>query len=165
MRSAIAVVSIMNLLAGAAGAQAPMLSFSHTEGHWTVYNTPGRCHAINRPLNEFNATPFNGLLLSEARGGPIVVTVGFWPGQLGAQAPARLTLRPGDRPAITLAARPVGDYGLETTEPLTAGFLQDLRTSQTLTVEAAGVRQSLVFDIARIGLVVARLENCARLLP
>jgi hypothetical protein len=165
MRHVLAALAMAAALAGEAGAQAPSLFFSNTEGHWTIYNQSGRCHAINRPLNEASATPFNALTLSEARGGPIIVTVGFWPGQVAAQGPGRLTLRLDNRPAITLAAKPVGDFGLETTEPLTAGFLQDLRTSRILDVDATGVRQGLTFDIERVAFVIARLETCARLLP
>jgi len=150
--------------AGDAQAQAQRLVFSQQEGHWTIYNIDRRCYAVNRPLSEFNAAPFNALILALARGGPLTMSVHFWPGQFRETSPHRLILRPGSRSAITVPARATSDFALETSEALSPGFVQDLRTSDTLTVAAEGVSQSLVFDTLRIGFVIARLENCAQLL-
>jgi len=150
--------------AGHAQAQAQRPAFSEQEGRWSIEMAPGRCFAVNRPLNEVNASPYNLMMLSLQRGRAITVSVHFWPGQFTGQEQRRLTLVPGRRPEVIVPAVASTDFALETREPLTADFFEDLRTSEELTVRAQGVSQVLVFDIARIGFVIARLENCARLL-
>jgi hypothetical protein len=151
------------LIAPTAHAQAPY--FDAERGHWTVYAGAAACRALNRPPEDFNASPFNALQIVARPGNAIAVEVFFWPGAVdpGRDYDLRLTFA-GESP-MTLKARPtIGDYALASTDE--TGLWQNFQDAKALKV-AVGGEPALVlhFGLDDIDWVLNALQSCAELLP
>ena len=157
------------LLTGAALALLPAPVSADTyyaeRGHWTIYNGPVACRALNRPPNDFNASPFNALQIVVRPGSRIGVEVFFWPGAIDPAAPAELALGfGGTTPLILAASAAMGDYMLASDDsPELWGRLQK---AKALTARVKGDPDlALNFFLDRIDWVLDALTTCARTLP
>lgn len=134
-------------------------------GHWTVYNGPTACRALNRPPEDFNAAPFNALQIVVRSGSRIGVEVFFWPGALDPAAAHELALGfGGGTPLVIAANAAMGDYMLASDHsPELWGRLQK---AKAVTARVKGdPNLELSFSLDQIGWVLDALTACARTLP
>ena len=134
-------------------------------GHWTVYNGPASCRALNRPPEDFNATPFNALQIVVRPNDRIGVEVFFWPGTVDPAADNALALGLGGSvPLILPATAAMGDYMLASDD--SPELWGRLGKAKTLTARVKGDPDlALTFSLEQVGWVLTALQNCARTLP
>ena len=131
---------------------------------WHVYSLTNSCIAYNRPINDYNQSPYNSLTLHAPKGGGLLVGVAFWPGLFTAGSPYKLALRadPGDRFQVDVKA--AYDYDLKSVDPLPAELVQQLAKAKFVTVRVADVPATLAFDTTRMREVLDHLDHCRGLI-
>ncbi|MBN9023085.1 MAG: hypothetical protein J0H08_13525 [Rhizobiales bacterium] len=146
-------------------ATAQQSTFYVDRGDWTIYNTSAACRAVNRPMADFNAAPFNALQIVVRPGGRIGVEVFFWPGAIDPAAANELALGfGGPTPMILSATTPMGDYVLASKDD--PELWSRLGKAKTLTARVkADPNVALAFSLDQIGWVLATLQSCTRILP
>lgn len=140
--------------------------FQVETNQWTVLSLTCSCLAINRPLNEFNAAPFNALQFRATPQGETFLDVQYWPIYFvaGEAYTVKLSIDRG-RPIEVPAASPPGvDFSVSSTAPLGDDVLAALGNGETLTVTVAGTPQALTFEIGELRSVLPTLHVCAGLL-
>ena len=156
------MVLALTLAATAAGAQTNV--FYAERGHWTVMNSSTRCYAMNRPLADFNAAPYNALEISAWPKSAISIDVFFWPGAVMMDRKYKLQLyfSAGD---VTLPAKPtIGDYGLASDPDI--GLWRKLQDSKSLAVAVVGQPTlATSFTLDGIDWVIDTLTMCSAFLP
>jgi hypothetical protein len=139
--------------------------FYEQHGEWSVMAL-GRssCLAVNRPPQQFNASPYGTLALHKKRGGPANFQVFAWPN----------TFRPGDQVAITITTRvarivligkTMDTYIAEAEELLPDHAIDVLRVASAARFEVTGMPKPLTFDLTQIEAVLKALAACTRQLP
>lgn len=153
------------LLGAASAASAQQSTYYAERGDWTVWNTPTRCMAINRPPEDINASPYNALQISVRPAQTISVEVFFWPGTLisGEQYQLQLGFDAGGGD-LALPATAFADYGLASEPDM--GLWRRLQDSRRLSARVAGEPTlALVFHLDDMDWVLnAALHACSRLL-
>jgi hypothetical protein len=152
------------LLSGAGPAGAVMV-FSMQTDNWFVGSLVSSCIAVNRPMQEYNQSPWNSLALLAPKDGGIYVEVAFWPGLFRAGGSYQLALSVEGGGSYQIDADPsIGDYSLKSRGPAPDKLLGELGKARLLTAGATGVKQALAFDTTRLGDVLMALDNCRRVL-
>ena len=154
----------MTMLATTTMASAQTNVFYAERGHWTVMNSSTRCYAMNRPLAEFNAAPYNALEISAWPKSAISIDVFFWPGAVMMDRKYKLQLyfSAGD---VTLPAKPtIGDYGLASDPDI--GLWRKLQDSKSLAVAVVGEPTlTTSFTLDGMDWVIDTLTMCSAFLP
>ena len=157
-----ALLGMTVLWATAAAAQSNV--FYAERGHWTVMNYATRCFALNRPLADFNAAPYNALEISAWPKSAISIDVFFWPGAVMMDRAYQLQLyfSAGD---VTLPARPTfGDYVLASAPDM--GLWRKLQDSKSLAVAVVGEPElTTSFTLDGVDWVIDTLTTCSTFLP
>ncbi len=148
-----------------APATAQQSTYYVEHGDWTIYNTSAACRAVNRPMVDFNAAPFNALQIVARPGSRIGVEVFFWPGAIDPSAANELALGfGGPTPMILAATAPMGDYLLASDD--SPELWSRLQKAQRLTAKVkADPHVALSFSLDEIGWVLDALQRCTRVLP
>ena len=161
------VMRILVFLAAAmigAAAHAETNVFYAERGHWSVAIGGSACRAFNRPLTDFNASPYNGLAIVTRAGAEIGVEVYFWPQAIDPSRNNRLRLDFTAADTITLDAKGT-DFMLAATDE--AGklwrFFQTAKTVRAVVADAP--KLELFFGLDDINWVLDNLQRCAGLLP
>lgn len=151
--------AVLLLAPGAASAQ-PRAPSVQQVAHWTILPFGLRCLAINRPMGDFNASPWNALAFDAPRGGGLSLHVHYWPGYLDGVTPGAMDIAIEGPSALRtkLAARPAPTPGAVETAPLPPEVAEALRNATRLSVTFGP--QSLSFDLAPMGEMLAALERC-----
>ena len=145
------------------GGNALAASFT-VHGHWSVFPSVTACAALNRPPEEFNVAPFNGLSIRQRRGAHPVLQVFAWPNAFKPGQVVTITMSiNGTR--IGLPAEAMDSYFAEAKGPLPAELLALLRGARVAEVEVTGLSQQLLFDISQLDAVLTSLDACERRLP
>jgi len=141
-------------------------SVYYTErGHWSVMNLGKACRALNRPVADFNAAPYNGLQIVAKAGSGFGVEVFFWPQAIDPAKDYRLTLTFSAGQPITLDARATaGDFMLASADEVKLWRL--FQDSKTLQVTVAGEpKLQLIFGLDDMEWVLSGLTSCREVLP
>jgi hypothetical protein len=138
--------------------------FYAERGHWTVSNSPAACRAVNRPSEDFNYAPYNGLQITVRPGDRISVEVFFWPGAINPGTDHALVLGFGGGAMLTLAAtETMGDMLASEDSVELWGRLQK---AKMLTAKLKDdPKLALTFSLDQIGWVLTALQTCTRTLP
>ena len=125
---------------------------------------PTACAAVNRPIEEFNAAPFNALSIRQRRGAKPVLQVFTWPDMFkpGQAVTVAITIN-GTR--TELPAQTADSYIAETKGTLPAELIALLRGARNAQIEITGVAHMLLFDVSDVEAVLGSLEACERQLP
>ena len=138
--------------------------FYAERGHWTVSNSPTACRAVNRPPEDFNQAPYNGLQITVRPGDRISVDVFFWPGAFDPTTDHELVLGFGGGAMLTLAASPVMEYMLASEDSVELwGRLQKAKSLSAKLKDDP--KLGLTFSLDQIGWVLTALQTCTRTLP
>lgn len=135
-----------------------------TEANWTIVQMgPTRCGAFNRPLTEFNASPYNALWITQKAGDATpAMRIFFWPGAFSDGEAVKLTISFENGKSESLPAHAMGDYEVDAdTWPsgLTAQFGESGATS------FGRSQMQVTFDTTQLPKVLADLSECLAALP
>jgi hypothetical protein len=135
--------------------------FAAQSGHWTVLGLGKSCMAINRPMAEFNASPWNSLALVAQKEAVLKLQVWFWPGYAASDAnPVLNGVAGGDTIEKFLSSTTIiADFALETAQPLPEAFMDRMRDGSEMVFSAAN-GASLTFDATGLGAVLDILDDC-----
>ena len=154
----------VTMLAATAAASAQTDVYYVERGYWTIMGMASRCIAVNRPVADFNAAPYNALEISAWPKSAISVDVFFWPGAVTPEREYQLQLyfSAGD---LTLPAKPtIGDYALASDPDM--GLWRKLQDSKTLGVAVVGEPAlATSFTLDGIDWVIDALTACSGMLP
>lgn len=158
-------IGAVALTIGSAAAQTS--SYYAERGHWLVSSTPDSCIALNRPPEEFNASPYNALQIVAEHGFLIGADVFFWPGAVQSERAYELAFFFDSHDPVTLPAVPeMWDFMLSV-EPAQHRDLwrhfQDARRVQVAVVGEDSLTLTFVLDST--GWVMDKLRNCLSILP
>jgi hypothetical protein len=163
MRCRLAALAV-STLAGSAAVPAAPAPFMEQHGHWTVMGTSLACMAVNRPVEEFNYAPYNGLSVRQRRAGPARLQVFAWPGLFKQGQAVTIAITVGTT-RTELPAEAADTFFVETKEALPAALLDSLRDRRVAQFEVSGVPQTLLFDMSHLPAVMRSIEDCVRQLP
>ncbi len=147
----------------AAHAEAPY--FYAERGHWTVMAGGSACRALNRPPEDFNASPYNALMIVARPDNTMGVDVFFWPGAFDAAGSYDLLLTFDAGKAMALKSRPtIGDYML--TSDTDVALWRAFQSAARLYVGVKGEpTRSLHFGLDGVDWVLTTLQSCISRLP
>ena len=141
-------------------------SYYAERGHWTVASGSTSCSAFNRPLEEFNHSPFNGLQIVVERGFRIGVYVMFWPGAVEPDRDYELLLTFDNVNVIPLAATAFGDYALAVDPAENHDLWKQVQTANDVAATVVGEEQLATFFVLDDSAGVAKsLRDCMTILP
>ena len=129
-------------------------------GLWTVLPLAQSCLAINRPVDEFNASPWNSLVFHAPKSGGLHMQVHYWPGYVEGVRGKMLQLTGPLHSAFkaSLEAQPTHSSGVETVAPLPASVVEELRRARE--IEVGFGPQWLTFDLEGLADALNGLEAC-----
>jgi hypothetical protein len=131
-------------------------------GVWTIYSTSTSCYAINRDPEEFNSSPYNGLVLRQAFGAEdILLLAHFWPKAFATGDEVILKLLIADK-RISVAAVARDTYQLATVEPLSPRQLDDLAKTRLMSATVDDLLAAITFKMEDFGAALTALSDCAK---
>ena len=158
-------IAAMLLTASVAGAAAQN-SYYAERGHWTVASGSTSCSAFNRPLEEFNHSPFNGLQIVVERGFRIGVYVMFWPGAVEPVGDYELLLTFDNVNVVKLSAIAFGDYALAVEPAENRDLWKQVQTADDVAATVVGEEQLATFFVLDDPAWLAKsLRDCMTILP
>ena len=146
-----------------AGAQDEQPTFLVEQGHWWISRLgTDSCVAHNRPLSEFNAVPFNAMVLQQkiGEGQPRLQAV-YWPKSFETGQQFELLIVPSSGKPFQYPVQAASDYHVGGMAPLTEEEFSKLAVSATVTIGGDATPQSLVVDTQELGEVGVWLDQCA----
>lgn len=140
--------------------------FMTTEANWTIVAMgPGRCTALNRPLAEFNGSPFNAMWFTQKSGETDPqVAVFFWPEAYNDGDGVRIAIALENGKKTLLQGHAQGDFQVNLDAPLPADLLADMAESKSTEFNGGG-RRDIMFDTTPLPNVLAKLKECMASLP
>ena len=134
-------------------------------GTWTILRSETRCGAINRNPNEFNLSPYNGLIFRQDAGVKgVSLAVHFWPGAFSGPGDLTLILAARHQDPFSVPAAMSMSYSAETTGPLTSDQLDTVAKADWLTASVTAADVRVTFKVRDIEAVLAALAECAETL-
>lgn len=131
-------------------------------GVWTTYSTSTSCYALNRDPEEFNSSPYNGLVLRQALGAENVTLLAhFWPKAFASGDEVILKLLIADK-RISVAAVARDTYQLVTAEPLSPQQLDELAKTRLMEATVDDLLAGITFKMEDFGAALAALSDCAK---
>ncbi|MEM6462018.1 MAG: hypothetical protein AAF724_08890 [Pseudomonadota bacterium] len=128
--------------------------------NWTIVPLGSSCSAVNRPLEEFNASPYNAMVVNASKARGLELQIYFWPGYV-ASGPIELLLVSENGNRLEVTAEPYGDQAVTVSfsnvEPM-----RILLEEGTLLLAALKAKpDSLTFEIEPLRRLFRQLEDCS----
>jgi hypothetical protein len=139
-----------------------------TEGQWTIFALgTTRCVAVNRPVEEFNGSPFNALEFSRKPGeAGTELQVFFWPGAFTSGDTTTLTVTYDNSKSQSFKGTATDEYVMQADAPLSDADVMAIGASKLTQITADGIATSAVFFLTdKLPVVAARLTDCVSTLP
>ncbi|BAT57966.1 hypothetical protein GJW-30_1_00478 [Variibacter gotjawalensis] len=127
----LARVAAFVLLAALTAAE-PAAAFQERHDHWHVIGSSSACAAFNRPLEEWNASPYASVSLRQRRGQPAKLQVFAWPGVF--KAGERVEIRVGPNLGTVMTGDAADTYLVEAKEPLPKELIAEMKNDRVLRV-------------------------------
>ena len=130
-------------------------------GSWWVVGLDLSCLAINRSPIEFNASPYNAIVLHQYKTDNLPrLQAFFWPGAFTEGRRVQLSITPDGRRTVNLEAQAITSYQAVTLEVAPEDLLEAMSNVQVTTVKAEKITQILMFETGPIEAVADLMGKC-----
>lgn len=129
------------------------------DNNWTIVPLGRSCSAINRPPEEFHASPYNALAVNASKARGLELQVYFWPGYVDA-GPVDLHLAT-PRGQVRVSGEAFGGSAIIVPFATADELRSLLEESAMLAVALPSKTESLTFGIEPLRRLLTQLEACA----
>lgn len=127
--------------------------------NWTIIELGSSCSAINRPLEEFNASPYNAMAVNASKARGLELQIYFWPGYVTSDT-VELTLTSEDGNRLEVIAEPYGDQAVTVLLSNTDRIRIMLEKGTLLLATLKSKPDSLIFEIEPLRRLLLQLDSC-----